>query len=174
MSDLATTAPAPAAARPSRWHDVPLMWLVLGIPALTVVAGLSTIVIANVGGDVVVRDDFRKEGLAINRDPRRDAEAARLGVAARVGQDGPRLVAALAPGRAEPPRRLVAVLSHATRAEHDRMVTLERTAAGVYVAEVGELPRGHWYLELTPTDREWRLTGDFVDRAGALTLTPTG
>ena len=169
MTDLAAETPTTAP-----WHRVPLMWLVLAIPALTVVAGLSTIVIANVGGDVVVRDDFRKEGLAINRDPRRDAAAARLGVEARVGQDGTRLVAALVAGDAEPPRRLVAVLSHATRAEHDRMVTLERTADGAYAAELGELPRGHWYLELTPTSRDWRLTGDFVDRAGALTLKPAG
>jgi hypothetical protein len=70
------------ASRP--WYREPLVWLVAAIPALTVVAGLSTVVIAARSADDVVRDDFRKEGIAINRDPARDDAAAKLGVTARV------------------------------------------------------------------------------------------
>lgn len=153
-----------------RWHQEPLVWLVISIPALTVVAGLTTVVVANRSADTVVIDDFRKEGLAIHQDPRRDEAAQRLGVAADVTAGDGSLHVVLAPGRAAAPERLVVLLSHATRAEHDRMITLERGADGEYRAVVPPLPAGHWHVELSPANREWRLTGDFQDRATALAL----
>jgi hypothetical protein len=153
-----------------RWHREPLVWLVIAIPALTVFAGLTTVVVANRTADSVVVDDFRKEGLAINQDPRRDEAARRLGVAADLTAADAALRVALAAGRAEAPAKLVVLLSHATRAEHDRMLTLERGADGEYRATMAPLPAGHWYVEISPSDREWRLTGEFRDRAIGLAL----
>jgi hypothetical protein len=155
------------------WYREPLVLLVAAIPAATVVAGLLTVLIAGHRADPVVVDDFRKEGIAINRDPARDEAAARLGVTARVSDANGALAVRLAPGRAEAPRRLVVILSHATRAEYDRMLTLERGADGTYSAPLAALDRGHWYVEVTPADRAWRLTGEFVDRAPALDLAPS-
>jgi hypothetical protein len=163
-------ATSPIDVRP--WWREPLVWLVGGLPALTVVAGLTTVAIAMHHADGVVRDDYRKEGLAINRDPSRDDAAARLGVAATVRADEGALAVRLRPGAAEPPKRLVVILSHATLAEHDRMVTLAHAGGGVYSTEQAGLPRGHWYVEISPADRAWRLTGDFVDRTAALELRP--
>jgi hypothetical protein len=161
---------APAARR---WYREPMVLLVAALPALTVVAGLATVVIAGRHSDAVVADDFRKEGIAINRDPTRDEAAIRLGVAAYVSTANGTLVVRLDRGRADAPRRLVAILSHATRAELDRMVTLDATADGTYAIAMPALPRGHWYVELTPPDRTWRLTGEFVDAAPALDLRPS-
>jgi hypothetical protein len=154
------------------WYREPLVWLVAAIPALTVVAGITTVVIAGRHADPVVVDDFRKEGVAINIDPARDQAATRLGVAADLSDGNGRLAVALSAGRAEAPRRLVVILSHATRAELDRMLTLERGVDGRYAAAMPSLERGHWYVEVTPVDREWRLTGEFRDSAAALSLRP--
>jgi hypothetical protein len=159
------------AARP--WYRFGIVWLVTGIPALTVVAGLTTVFLAGHNADAIVSDDFRKEGIAINRDPARDEAAAELGVGARVSVDAGTVSVDLHAGRAEPPRRLVAILSHATRAPLDRMVTLERGADGTYSIALPDLARGHWYLELTPPDRTWRLTADFVDRLPSRELRPS-
>jgi uncharacterized protein len=160
------------ASRP--WYREPLVWLVAAIPALTVVAGLSTVVIAARSADDVVRDDFRKEGIAINRDPARDDAAAKLGVTARVSDADGALTVRLALDEANAPRALVAILSHATRAEYDRMLTLQRGEDGTYSAALPALNRGHWYVELSPPNRAWRLTGEFVDRAPELDLRPAG
>lgn len=148
----------------------PLLWLVIALPLATVVAGTATVLIASRGSDAVVVDDFRREGLAIHQDPRRDAAARRLGVAASVSARDTVVRVALVPGHAEPPSKLVVLLSHATRAEFDRMLTLARGADGEYSAEVPPLPRGHWHVEISPADRGWRLTGEFRDRASALAL----
>lgn len=164
----AVTVPPP---RP--WYREPLVLMVAAIPALTVVAGIATVVIAGRSADAVVADDFRKEGIAINRDPTRDAAAVRFGVAAHVSDANGTLAVRLDAGRAERPGRLVAILSHATRAELDRMMTLEPAADGTYAIALPPLNRGHWYLELTPPNRAWRLTGEFVDSAPALDLRPS-
>lgn len=153
-----------------RWQREPLVWLVIAIPLLTVFAGITTVVVANRGADSVVVDDYRKEGLAINQDPRRDDAARRLGVAAEVTAVDTALHVVLAPGRAAPPERLVVLLSHATRADFDRMSTLERGADGEYRAVVPPLPGGRWHVEVSPADREWRLTGEFTNGATALAL----
>jgi len=168
MQELPQTVPT--VARP--WHREPLVWLIVAIPALTVVAGLSTVLIAYHGSDTVVADEFRADGLAINRDPARDRAAAAAGATALVDGDAAGLAVRLELARASPPRRLVLVLSHATRADLDRMLTLERDADGRYHATLGALPPGHWYLEIGPVDRSWRLTGDFNGLPHGLSLRP--
>ena len=169
MQDRATAAGS-GHARP--WYREPMVWLVIAIPALTVVGGLTTVVIAHLRSDTLVADEYRKEGLAINRDPTRDLAARRLGVGAELALEGGTLTVRLAPGRAQPPGQLVVLFSHATNAEQDRLLTLTADAAGVYRAPLAPLARGHWYLEVSPADRAWRLTGEFVDRPGTLALRP--
>ncbi|MBS0376367.1 MAG: FixH family protein [Proteobacteria bacterium] len=167
MPELASS---PAAARP--WYREPMLWLVMAIPALTVIGGLTTVVLAHRHSDDVVADDYRKEGLAVNRDPARDRAAAELGVTASVSLHGGLLAVHLERGRAADPGQLVVVLSHATRAEHDRLVPLRATAPGDYAGVVPPLARGHWYLEVSPPDRRWRLAGEFTDAPAALELRP--
>lgn len=147
---------------PRPWHRVPLMWLVAGIPTLTVVAGLLTLTLAIRGGDVVVRDDYRKEGLAIYVDPVRDAAATAAGARASLAfdRDAGQLRAVLSLERGPLPDGLLVVLSHATRAELDRLVFLPG-ADGEYRGRLEPLPGGRWHLELTPHDRSWRLRGEF-------------
>lgn len=73
-------------SKPQRppWRE-PLVWLVFGIPALTVVAGLSTLVIAARGSDLLVVDDYRKYGLSVSRLAERDDTARRLAIGATLG-----------------------------------------------------------------------------------------
>ena len=159
-----------AHARP--WYREPMVWLVIAIPALTVIGGLSTVVIAHLRSDTVVADDYRKEGLAINADPTRDRAAARLGVSAELALADGTLSVRLATGTEPAPSALVVLLSHATRAELDRLVTLRAAGAGLYAAPIAPLAPGHWHLEVSPADRAWRLTGEFIDAPATLALRP--
>ena len=165
----ASGPPQPELERP--WYREPMVWLVILLPTAAVVAAVASVVTAFVTRDAVVADEYRKEGLAINRDPTRDLAAKRLGVSAEVRLEGGTLSVRLAPGSAPAPRGVVVIFSHATRAEQDRLVALSG-ADGVYTAPLPALAPGHWYLELSPADRAWRLTGEFVDTLGTLTLRP--
>ena len=154
------------------WRSVPLMWFVVGLPLAVVVAAFITLAIAIRSADDVVRDDFRKEGLAIYADPARDAAAVEAGVQALLEvQAGGTISVSLALARGELPDGLVIVLSHATRAEYDQMVPL-RPQDGRYVGRGEALAPGRWYVEITPPGREWRLKGDFRDAAAGLQLAP--
>ena len=154
------------------WQREPLVWLVIAIPALTVVAGLTTVVTAFRKADVEVSDDVRREGLAIHQDPTRDNAASALGVSAKLTLAEGHLHVLLAPGKAAPPSTLLVVLSHATRAEYDQLVPLTAGADGSFDTTLPTLRAGHWFLEVTPTDRSWRLTGQFTGSSAALELTP--
>jgi hypothetical protein len=149
-----------------------MLWLVITIPALTVVAGLSTVYIAHRGADAPVADEIRKEGLAIHQDPTRDRAAAAAGVEATLALGDGQVHVTVAATRTTLPGSLVVLLSHATRAEHDQMVTLDAKGDGQYAGTLPPLASGHWYLELTPADRSWRLTGEFTGERATLQLRP--
>ncbi|KPJ82643.1 MAG: hypothetical protein AMJ58_00310 [Gammaproteobacteria bacterium SG8_30] len=156
------------------WYREPWVWLVIAVPAAAVAGGIVTLVLATSGSDELVRDDFRKEGLAIYLDPERDEAARRVGARARLDLDATAgsLRASITLETSALPREMIVLLSHATRAEYDRLLTLRRVAPGEYAASLEALPHGHWYVELTPADRSWRLRGDFRDGESTLELAP--
>jgi uncharacterized protein len=167
----------PTTRAPRPWHREPLVWLVIAIPLLAVIGGLATILIAHRGADQVVTDEISKQGLGVNPDPTRDRAAGLLGVTVELRAADDTLLAHLTVqhgGVAPLPLQLLVVFSHATRTGVDRLVTLERSGAGAgsYAGRLPPLPDGHWYLEVAPPNRAWRLTGEFVDALGTLTLQP--
>jgi len=144
------------------WYREPWVWLVVALPSAAVAGGLVTLALAIHGSDDVVRDDFRKEGLAIYADPARDAAAVEVGARSTLTFDAGagELRARLSLERGAAPKQLLVVLSHATRAEYDRLVTLSGHG-GSYSGQLAPLQAGHWYLEVTPENRQWRLRGSF-------------
>ena len=49
------------------WWRHPLMWMVIGVPAVVVVAGIVTAWIALHDADPVVEPDYYRKGIEINR-----------------------------------------------------------------------------------------------------------
>lgn len=74
------TTPSAPPARPRGAFSEPLVWLVAGIPAATVVAGLFTLWIAHSGSDVPVGSAYVKQGLSVAPDTRREDRARALGL----------------------------------------------------------------------------------------------
>ncbi|NND69809.1 MAG: FixH family protein [Halioglobus sp.] len=127
------------------------------LPASVVVAGLSTLYIANRHADDLVADDYYKEGLAINRRIERTQNAADLGISANFSVSE-RIVTVSASGPVHSDT-LRLHLSHPLEADRDLTVTLNRAGPGTYMVgipvELG--PRWHWALE--DAAGNWRLNG---------------
>ena len=151
---------ARGSSRPSPWHREPLVWLVIAIPAAAVVTGAVMLVLANVTWDGLVADDYYQRGMEINRSLARDAEAARLGLEARLvfpaagvvearlsGVDG----TVVASGGGHPSLRF----AHAARAGKDVRVSMTRDAAGIWRGTLPAIVPGKWYVELG--NDQWRL-----------------
>ena len=141
------------------WYREKLVWMVVGLPASAIVAGIVTIIIATQTSDGLVADDYYKQGLAINQTIARDEAARKLGLVAVIelgdGKVRARLDSRVA---AELPDRMLMTLLHPTRAGEDQEVTLTRQG-DMYTGEV-KIPRpGRWQVRLEDESRNWRMNG---------------
>ena len=146
--------------RPARRE--PLVWLVVGIPALTVIAGFVTWWIAAQRADSDVADDHYKRGLAINRTLEREQAAQRAGLGARVevSEDMSIAVRLKASAGTSLPEAVQLVLTHPVQAAQDRRVLLLPGADGLYRSATAVQTQGfegHWGLALEGPG--WRLSG---------------
>lgn len=139
----------------SPWRE-PLVWMVWGIPALTVVAGLFTWWIAAQRADSNVAEDYYKRGMAINRALERDTRALERGLSAEVALRGEHDLQVRLSGRGALPASVTVLLVHPVRAEQDRRLTLDRQPDGAYRIVSPLAGPGAWGLTVEAQD--WRLT----------------
>lgn len=145
----------------SPWWRQPWPWFLMALPMAAVVGGIVTIWLATRDADSLVSDDYYKEGLAIRQVLDRDAKAKVLGIGADLSAQGTQLQARLA-GRLDTlPPALTLHLIHPTRAEQDKTLNLQPGPDGIYHAILPILPAGMRQIVLEPSDRSWRLTGEW-------------
>jgi len=153
---------------PLPWYRHFWPWFIVGMLASAVLASLASLAIALVHADPVVRDDWYRDGTAINRRIERDLAARRLGIAGSLSVDEVRheLRLDLGGDGLEPLQEVRLELSHATRAERDRGVVLGRSDDGSFRAAFEAPGSGSWYATLTPVlhgapgaeAADWRLS----------------
>lgn len=146
--------------RPARKE--PFVWLVVGIPALTVVAGFVTWWIAAQRADSDVADDHYKRGLAINRVLEREqvAQQAGLGAELQVQPDNILALRLSAPAGLALPEALQVVLTHPVQASQDRRIAMILNPDGLYrSASVHGVTQytGQWGVAVEGSS--WRLSG---------------
>lgn len=147
-----------------------MVWLIAGLPATAVVAGLTTYFIAAHEPDSLVRADYRKEGFAVvEKTTAADARAAQLGIVARLTMRGEHLELSLKSLMPTLPERLGLTVIHPTMASQDLHVDLVRAAPGVYAARLPGLGEGKRILVLEPDDRAWRVSGQWMAPFSGLT-----
>ena len=141
------------------WYREPLVWLIIAFPLTSVIAGFTTLYLAESTKDGLVVDDYYRKGKEINMLLARDQAAARAGLRAELHLDGARqrVILDLQVDRIAPPALLTLRWLHATRAGFDRTQELHRGADGRYQATFPALVPGHWYVQLEAQD--WRLQG---------------
>jgi uncharacterized protein len=164
--DRSDTRPA---TRP--WYLTSIWPMVMGIPALTVVAGVSTVVIANHRADPLIDGGERPDIAAAHASPAADRLARTRQMAGALSLAG-RTVTVELSGSGALPSTVTVVLAHASRETYDQVLRAEQMAPGSYRAALPELPHGHWYAEVAPGGRDWRLTGQFDEGAPRVTLAP--
>lgn len=163
----ATQAPEKNAGSPGYRH--PWFWLILLLPAVSVVAGIALVVIAMRHQDSLVRDDWYKEGKVINQGIARDSAATRLDQRADFRIDeltGEIRVTLKTPSTAP---ALTLLLSHPTQAVQDQTLTLQRREDGQYHGLLVRAPEGRFHVELG--NAEWRLLGEREFPLATFTLT---
>jgi hypothetical protein len=155
-----------AAGKPEPWYRQGWPWFLLLLPASVVIASFVTLYIAINNEDSLVKDDYYKEGLAINRDLARDEFARRHGISGVLRFDSEtlaievRLDSALAP----PPGLRLEIL-HPTDKARDQVIRMYHLAGNVFGGKASDSLDGRYYLLLEPVadDRTaWRVRGTLV------------
>ena len=133
-------------------------WFLISIPACTVIAAMFTINLAVTSSDGLVKDDYYKEGLAIQKDADRVENARRLGLSANLQLDASsgRVEIQLHNATAD---KLNLALFHPTRANQDQQVELLNAGNGRYVGRIAALQPANWRVSVEPPANDWRLSG---------------
>ena len=147
---------------PKPWYKQFYPWMIIAIPFLTVVGCIITITLAVTSPNALVKDNYYKEGLAINRDKQRLSQAEILNLQGFLRGSRDQLSLVLQGDLAEWPDTLEMLFSHATQEDLDRYVTMQKVATGQYVSDWQQLPDGAWYYHLMPADRSWEIRDRFT------------
>lgn len=142
----------------------PVLGVVFGVLAFTVVASFFLVFVALRGREPEMPAHYQWEGAGLEADLARAAEARRIGARVTLDFSGSGLLAArlsfVDPDEAMP-AALELRLTHATLPEFDRTVQLASGGeAGSYVARFATLPAGRWLAQVGDGSR-WRLRGSF-------------
>lgn len=154
---------------PQPWYREPWPWLLMSGPAVVVVAGVITTVIAFRTADGLVADDYYKQGLTINQTLKREQRAAALGVRAGLLYTPEQARVRVTLEGVAPPA-LTLRLAHPTRAGRDQVVALQLVQPGAYEGVLppglmGQSDAGRWLTALETPD--WRVAGVWINPARA-------
>ncbi len=159
------------------WYKEPWLLLVVGGPLLVVMASILTGFIAFRGADQVVAKDYYRQGLMINTNLQRDANARALKLGAHLQLDVAKkqIVMQLQSVGALPEMVQLSIASSGANAgsvsEIVHRLPMQASSVGRYV---GDLPHNSGLdlalvqsnvklLHLKLETNEWRLTGDWHD-----------
>jgi hypothetical protein len=142
------------------WYRQFWPWFLIALPGSVVVAGLVTLGIATSGHDTLVKDDYYKDGLAINQVLAKTERAAALGIVLDCAYD-PRTGRFAVQGRGLPTgtERLELQFVHPTLADQDVATTLTPDDKGALAASLGLLGPGKWHVRVASPDQGWELSG---------------
>lgn len=151
------------------WYRYPIVWLVVAIPASSVLVGALLLTMALRVPESVVRDDYYQAGRAINIDLRESRRAEDLNVEALftpLDTGGWQLEVSIpeSEGHGPQPIELLKVmLAHPTQAHKDVDLTLRPGADGYWLGHVEELS-GARNLAIHARQAQWQLRGQVMLR----------
>jgi hypothetical protein len=153
------------------WYRQGWPWFLILLPLTVVIACFVTLYLALSTDEALVRDDYYKEGLAINQRLEAEANARARGIEAQLRYDAATLAIELQIAAAPAPE-LTLTIVHPTDDERDQAVVLQAAGNGLYRGKVGAALDGKRYILLEHEDGPqgaWRLRGTFVPGSESLT-----
>ena len=156
----------------SIWR-MPVMWLVVGLPLVSIIAGVGLVITAvNTGGADSVTDKVDRMSQIQTTDLGPDNQAQVLKLSAILRVDGGMVEVLPVTGEFKRNAPLRLSLEHPLQAQEDRMLELKPSVHGWQVeADIDETH--DWRLQLTPADTQWRLKGRLPKQQYATRLAPS-
>jgi hypothetical protein len=147
------------------WYRQGWPWFLILLPLAVVIACFVTLYLALSTDEALVRDDYYKEGLAINRRLEEEANARARGIEAELRYDPATLAIELQLGGAPAAQGLSLTIVHPTDDSRDQTVVLQPAGDGLFLGKAAAALDGKRYILLEHADVQqgaWRLRGTFV------------
>ena len=143
------------------WYQQGWPWFLFGLPALSVVVGITLYIIANTFHvDSIVSGDYTKDGKGIemHADRARLAQSLGLSAHAKVREDS--ISVKLSAAQEENlPTVLRLTIIHPTQDRFDQHVLLQKGEDGVYSGEIKPLLVSRWQFRLEDESQAWSMSG---------------
>ncbi|HVK98425.1 MAG TPA: FixH family protein [Dongiaceae bacterium] len=141
------------------WYKQFWPWFIIAIPASSVIVGTVMIVLAMQDPGGLVREDWYKEGMAINQRLDKQNKAKAAGIKAYFSFSTAENVISLRVDNIDPQQEstLTLELVHPTQAQHDQTVQLYRTPQNTYFAKLEQTPSGFYYVQLRSEPGQWEI-----------------
>lgn len=160
------------------WYKQFWPWFLIAIPMSSVIMGITMITLAMDGKDSLVREDWYKDGIAINKRLDKQNRAQSLGIKAFISVDESKnaLHIAMVNLDLQRERELTLHLIHPTLKNLDRTLKLVLTPQDTFYARLPELPSGRYYVQLTTPAQVWEIDSslNFSNHINKLELVPNG
>jgi hypothetical protein len=158
-------------SKQSPWRT-PVFWLVVGLPLLSIVAGVGLVVTAvRSGGADVVSDPVRRVSQIQTADLGPDAAAAKAGLSAVLRVEDGVVEVLPATGEFGHDQPLQLLLEHPTRKADDLDLELAPQAVGWRIEQAVDAEHD-WVVQLRAADGSWRLQGRLPRQQHATRLAP--
>lgn len=160
------------------WHREFWPWFIVALLGSVVIASFITLGIAIYFDDSVVRDNYYKEGLAINQEKKLDERARTANISAQLTFEGQGIRLDLRGKLGEHSPQYSAGMTlqfiHPLHADNDLTVALTEVVDGTFIGKLSRPLHGHWDLDLQPTQAStWRLRSRIdMDAAHTFALQP--
>lgn len=142
------------------WYKQKWPWILISLPATSIVVGMTFLYFAVTTWDGLVVDDYYRQGRAIDLTIARSVQAADLGLVADLSIRSSDVTVRLsASDEASLPGSLIVTIAHPTRGGQDQILRLSQRETGVFAGPVAPLSTGRWIIQLEDESRTWRLNG---------------
>ena len=138
------------------WYKQFWPWFLIALPLSSVIAGVTTVIIAANTTDSMVVDDYYKDGLAINESLAKREKAKEMGVSATLDFKAKRLSVKITANEAINDS-LFLEFQHATLSDKDFRLALKKDAKGNYYSELDRDVSGKWFISLYPYQKNWEV-----------------
>lgn len=143
------------------WYKHFWPWFLISLPLIAVVGGLFMLSVALNTSDTLVKDDWYKEGKAINRMLREDERAKTLGLEIQLSFDeviGELRAHFVDPAPTDLPEELRLEIIHPTLESKDQIVSLKlKQPLAHYVGNVETSLVGKYHLIIADQHERWRI-----------------
>ena len=154
----------------STWSN-PVMWLVVGLPVVSMIFGIGLVVIASRDSDDAIADKVDRTAQMQVADLGPDARAQQMKLSAVVRVGGGAIDVIPVQGAFDRNLPLKLSLLHPTHAADDRTIDMQPSPLGWHAAfDVDHT--SEWNVRLAPRDAGWRIGGRLPKGQQAIVLTP--